>query len=220
MKRLALFVGFLVVGFLGLLACSDASGQANETPKPVPVAKSAAAPTIGANWTVDKTKSSLSFSGSQSGEVFTGTFGSFDAVINFDPDNLGNANVVVTIDTNSADAGEAERTDALPGKEWFYVKKFPLAKFIAADFKHLGGDNYQASGNLTIRDITTKIVLPFTLKLDNTRAVMDAKLTLNRTAYKIGTGMWASADWVGHDIAVNIHVEADQDMQAGVETAQ
>ena len=209
MRRLALFVGFL-----GLLACSDASGKAEEapkgTPKAAPVIKTVTPPITTANWTVDKTKSSLGFSGSQSGEAFTGAFSDFDAAINFDPADLGSANVVVTIDTNSADAGEAERTDALPGKEWFYVKKFPIAKFEASKFKHIDGEKYEAVGKLTIRGITQKIALPFTLKIENERATMDAKLTLNRTAYKIGTGMWASEDWVGHDVAVNIHIDANQ----------
>jgi len=209
MKHLSVFVGFL-----GLLACSDATGQAEEAPKITPqataVAKAEISPTITANWTMDKTKSTLAFSGNQSGEAFTGKFENFDAVINFNPNDLAAAKVVVTIDTNSADAGKAERTDALPSKEWFYVKKFPVAKFVSDDFKLLESDKYTAKGNLTIRDITQEIVLPFTLKVKNGRATMDAAFTLNRTAYKIGTGMWASEDWVGHDIAVNVHLEADQ----------
>lgn len=207
MRRLALFVGLL-----GLMACSDASGKAEETPKETakaaPVSKTAVSPVMSANWTVNKVESTLSFSGNQSGDNFTGAFSSFDAVINFDPNDLASAKVVVTIDTNSAEADDAERTDALPGKEWFYVKKFPLAKFEASKFKHIGGEKYQATGKLTIRDITQEVTLPFTLKIENERATMDAKLTLNRTAYKIGTGMWASEDWVGHDVAVNIHIEA------------
>ncbi len=161
-------------------------------------------------WAVNKTKSRLLFSGNQGGEVFTGSFGEFDAVIDFNPDDLAKAKVDVIINMDSAEAGDAERTDALPGKDWFYVKKFPVAKFEAADFEHLGGDKYVVKGSLTIRDIRKKLDLPFTLKIENGNAVMDAKLTLNRTAYKIGTGMWASEAWVSHDIIVNIHLEAQQ----------
>ena len=207
MKHLSVFVGFL-----GLLACSDATGQAEEAPKITPqataVEKAEISPVITANWAVYKAKSTLSFSGNQSGEAFTGKFENFDAVINFNPDDLATAKVVVTIDTNSADANDAERTDALPSKEWFYVKKFPVAMFKASELKHVQADKYEAKGNLTIRDITQEIVLPFNLKIEDGHATMDATFTLNRTAYKVGTGMWASEDWVGHDVAVNVHIEA------------
>lgn len=196
---------------LGLLACSDANGQDKGQSKAQMQEQATAisANQLTADWIVDTAKSSLSFSGNQSGEAFTGEFGKFDVVINFDPDDLANANVVVSIDMNSADANDAERTDALPGKEWFYVKKFPKAEFAATDFKNIEGKKFEAKGNLTIKDITQAIILPFTLKIENSHAVMDAKLSLNRNTYKIGTGMWASDDWVGHDITVTIHLEAD-----------
>ena len=203
MKRL-----ISVIGFLGLLACSDVSGKAEEAPIAEPV-KTAVSPTLIANWTVDKAKSTLSFSSSQSGEDFTGVFANFDAVINFDPDDLTTAQVIVSIDMNSANANDAERTDALPGKEWFHVSKFPTAKFKASDFTHIGDDKYLANGRLTIREQSHPILLPFTLKIENNLGVMDGALTLNRTAYKIGTGMWAGEDWVAHKVDVKIHLEAD-----------
>lgn len=208
MKRLS-----FCIGFLGLVACSDASGANGQNPSQTVAATGISEPVstgeqVISGWTVDKTKSTLWFSGMQSGTVFTGSFSGFDAVINFDPENLAATNVVVTIDMNSAKTDEAESTDALPGKEWFYVKKYPVAKFKATDFKHLGGNKYEAKGNLTIRDIAKEIVLPFTLNIEDGHANMDATLTLNRTAFKIGSGMWAGEDWVEHDIAVNIHIEA------------
>ncbi len=194
----------LIFGLFGLLACNTACVQAqdqqlNTTSE---VEKNAA------GWTVDKAKTTLSFSGIQSGEAFTGSFADFDAVINFDPNDLTNAKVVVTIDMNSANTDDAESTNALSGKEWFNVRKFPTAKFEAADFTYLENDRYEAKGSLTIRGIKQNINLPFTLKIENGYANMDAGLNLNRTAYKIGTGMWASKDWVEHSIAVKVHLEA------------
>lgn len=201
MKRLS-----IVIGFLGLLACSDASGHEKEQSQSISKTKEQ----IVSNWTVDKSKSTLTFSGIQSGEIFTGLFSDFDSVINFDPDDLENAKVVVTIDMNSAETGDLESTNALPSKEWFYIKKFPVAKFETSDFKHLGGDKYEAQGNLSIRGITQSINLPFTLKIENGYASMDAALNIKRTNFQIGTGMWASKDWVEHNIGVNVHLEAQQ----------
>ncbi len=207
-------------GLLGLLACSDADGQTQEYAQSQNHAQTQTSEQIDnrgikstqsvTSWAVDKAKSNLSFSGSQNGEAFAGGFSGFDADINFDPDNLSASKVVVTIDMNTADAGDAERTNALPGKEWFYVRKFPVAEFTATEFRHLSDDNYEAKGHLTIRDITQGIVLPFTLKIENDQANVDAILTINRSDYKIGTGMWASEEWVGKNVSIKIHLTAHE----------
>lgn len=201
MRRLSFFIGFI-----GLLACGDANVHAQD---PQPHKTDNIEQNI-SGWTVNKAKSTLAFSGVLSGEAFTGSFADFDAAINFDPDNLATATVVVIIDMNSAETDDVESTNALPGKEWFNIRKFPTAKFEATDFKYLGGDSYEAKGGLSIRGITKSINLPFTLKIENGYANMDAALNLNRTTYKIGTGMWASKDWVEHVIAVRVHLGAQQ----------
>ncbi|PHS76196.1 MAG: polyisoprenoid-binding protein [Robiginitomaculum sp.] len=203
MRRLSFFIGFI-----GLLACSDANVHAQAQAQQLD--KTANTEQNEASWTVNKAKSTLTFSGVLSGEAFTGSFSDFGATINFDPDNLTTATVVVIIDMNSAETDDVESTNALPGKEWFNVRKFPTAKFEATDFKYLGGDSYEAKGGLSIRGTTGSINLPFTLKIENGYANMDAALNLNRTTYKVGTGMWASKDWVEHVIAVRVHLEAQQ----------
>lgn len=205
MRRLSFFIGFF-----GLLACGDANVQAQAQAQGQQLDKTANTEQNEASWTVNKAKSTLAFSGVLSGEAFTGSFADFDTAINFDPDNLTTATVVVIIDMNSAETDDVESTNALPGKEWFNIRKFPVAKFEASRFKHLNGDKYEAHGNLSIRGITKSINLPFTLKIENGYANMDAALNLNRTTYKIGTGMWASKDWVEHVIAVRVHLEAQQ----------
>jgi len=194
-----------LIGLLGLFTYCDVYGHEEGQAQ----ARTVTEPIV-SNWAVKKTKSTLTFSGVQSGEAFTGSFSDFDAVIYFDPDSLENAEVVVTIDMNSASTGDVESTDALPGKEWFNVRKFPVAQFKATDFTHLENDKYEAKGNLSIKDVTQSIHLPFTLNIENGYASMDAGLNLNRPAYKIGTGMWASKYWVEHSIAVNVHLEAVQ----------
>jgi len=192
-----------VIAALALSACGDQSATA-QTATQAPKTSNAST-----HWTMDKSKSVLSFSAVQSGEAFTGTFERFDAQISFDPNNLAAANVVVSVDLKSADAGDMERTEALPGKEWFYVKKFPTAKFETTSFTHKGGTSYEAAADLTIRGTTQQIVLPFTLAIEGGHASMLGSLTLNRRDYNVGTGMWKSEDWADHSVGVNIALEAD-----------
>ena len=195
---------FIFAALLSLGACSDQGAQA-QIAEPT-----SGAPSLQANWSVDKTKSVLSFSAEQGGEGFTGTFEVFDAQIKFSPDDLAGSKVIVDITLASADAGDIERTEALPGKDWFYVKKFPKAKFETTSFTHKGGVQYEAAADLTIRGITKSVTLPFTLKIDDGHAFMESSLTLNRRDYNVGSGMWESEDWAGHQVIVNIVLEAEK----------
>jgi len=192
----------IITALLLLGACAQQGAQAQTA------TSASAASDLQANWTMDKSKSVLSFSAEQGGESFTGTFEVFDAQIKFSPDDLKGSKVIVDITLGSADAGDVERTEALPSKEWFYVDKFPKAKFETTGFAHKGGDRYEAQAGLTIRGITKSVTLPFTLKIEDERAVMQGSLTLNRRDYKIGNGMWESEDWAGHNVNVSIALEA------------
>ena len=201
----AVFKPFLI-GFAGLMicACSQDGAQAQSS---APVAQSQ----IQTNWTVDKANSKLGFKASQSGEEFSGEFKEFEAYIKFDPDDLKNAHVIVTIDIASIDAGDTERNDALPGKEWFSIKAFPKAQFISRNFTRTGEGQYEARGELTIKDITRPLNLPFSLNIENGKANMSSSISINRTEFDIGTGMWAKEDWVAHKVAIVIELVANQD---------
>ncbi|RZV43988.1 MAG: YceI family protein [Acidimicrobiales bacterium] len=146
--------------------------------------------------------------GSQGGEEFEGRFKNFDASIKFDPEDLQNTNVVVTIDMASVDAGDAERNEALPGKEWFAVKPFPNAVFTSTSIKHTGGNSYEASGELTLKDISRAVDLPFELKIDGDTAEMSGSTLIDRTDFQVGTGMWKSEDWVAHKVKINVKITA------------
>ena len=183
-------------------ACSDQGATAQPTAAP--------ATQIQTNWTVDKAKSSLSFTAVMGGDSFTGNFDGFETQIKFNADDLPGSKVIAIIDMNSADAGDKDRNDALPGKEWFFVKSFPKSTFETTGFTYLGGDKYEAAANLTMRGTTKQVVLPFTLTIENGRAVMEGALSLNRRDYNIGTGMWKSEDDVAHNVSVKIRVEADK----------
>ncbi|MBL4854095.1 MAG: YceI family protein [Robiginitomaculum sp.] len=160
------------------------------------------------NWAVDKSTSSIAFSGEQTGEKFTGSFANFDVQITFSPDDLAGAKIVAVIDLASVDAGDKDRNGALPGKEWFFVKKFPKARFEATGFKHLGGNAYETTGQLTIRGVDKTITLPFTLDIEGGQAAMQGQISLNRRDYNIGTGMWKNEDWVKHNVNVQVVINA------------
>ena len=194
---------------LSLGGCSNAASD------PVRV-EAAAAPaastnTAQGNWIMDEAESKIEFAGVQKGKSFTGHFTDFDALINFNPDELGGSSVKVVIDMASAEAGDEERNESLPGKDWFNVKAFPEAVFESSAFSFVSGSEYTAQGMLTIRGNSLPVTLPFTLTINGDSAEMTSDgLTLDRTNYGVGQGVWSKGEWVDKTVAVNIRVVANR----------
>ncbi len=160
------------------------------------------------SWTVDHDESTLGFIASQGGSPFEGEFGRFEADIDFDPQDLASSRAVVTIDVSSARTGSSDRDQALPTDPWFDAGSFPEARFETTGFRHLGGNEYEAEAELTIKDITRPVTLPFTLVIEGERADADGRLTLSRVDYDVGTGEWAGSGVVAHDVVVVVALTA------------
>ena len=162
------------------------------------------------SWTVDAEASTLGFVATQGGNEFTGQFDAWQADIVFSPDDLANSQVTVTIDMASADAGANDRNSQLPTSDWFDVDSHPTATFATTGFTHLGGDDYEAAAELTIKGVTLPVTLPFTLAIDGDTAAVGGSLTLVRTDYQVGEGQWASGSTVGLDVTVVVDLTASR----------
>jgi polyisoprenoid-binding protein YceI len=167
-----------------------------------------AGPAGAATWTVDPTRSSLSFQGVQTGSPFQGKFDKFTAQIEFDPSKPEAGHVVVLIDMASAHTGDTQRDESLPQNDWFDVKSNPQARFEATGFRAKGGDNYEAAGRLTIRGIGRDCVLPFTLDISGDTAHAKGHVQILRTDFSIGQGPWASGQWVALQVGVDFDLTA------------
>ena len=167
-----------------------------------------AIPAQAADWTIDPAKSHLGFTGTQTGSAFTGRFSTFSGTISFDPAHPETGHGHVVIDTASAATGDRQRDGAIPGADWFDVAKYPQAVFDITGFAHGAGDEYTAHGTLTIKGRTQPETLPFTLSIDGDTAHARGHLDLVRTLFGIGTGPWASGQWVATGVGVDLDIAA------------
>jgi polyisoprenoid-binding protein YceI len=165
-------------------------------------------PVFAASWTVDPARSHLGFSGVQNGEAFKGAFGKWTADISFDPAHPEAGSATVSIDMASAGTGDVQRDAALPQAEWFDLKTSPLATFEAKGFIAKGGDAYEAPGRLTIRGVSKNVVLPFNLTIKDGKAQAKGHLTLVRTDFGVGQGVWKTDEWVALDVGVDVDISA------------
>ncbi len=159
-------------------------------------------------WTLDAEKSTLRFSATQQNEQFTGRFKNFTAQINLNPDDLSNASIKAVIEMKSVDAGAADRNGSLPTRVWFNVKTFPEASFTSSSVTHLQGDDYEATGTLSIKGVSKEVTLPFTLTIVADVATASGKLSLNRTDFNVGEGDYADGSEIGFGVEVMVDLVA------------
>ncbi len=160
-----------------------------------------------AEWSVDPESSILGFSGTAEGMAFEGTFKQFSPKIQFDPADLSSARFEVEIILGSADTNSAERDETLRGSDFFATKRFPSATYTATSFRDLGEGKFAADGSLSLRGAEKPVTLEFSWKSSDGRATLDGSSMLQRLDFEIGTGDWADAATISHEIAVRTHLE-------------
>lgn len=157
----------------------------------------------GAQWCVDHDTSQLGFRGTQDGEPFDGEFRDFEASLRFDPEQPDAGRFDVMVRPASADTGNSRRDDTLHESAWFHTQAYPEARFTTTAIRAAGGEYaYKATGRLTIRERTREINLPFDWQVDGDKAAMEARVTLDRTAFGVGQGQWSDCSSVGCEVEV------------------
>jgi polyisoprenoid-binding protein YceI len=169
---------------------------------------------LAASWTIED-GSAIRFEAYQQGAPVPGSFERFTAQIVFDPDDLASSRIEVEIDTASISTGHKDRDTALRSPPLLDVERWPTARFASARVEHLGGEAYQARGELTIRDVRKDVVLPFTLHIadhpgnpDLLQADAAGELTISRLDFGVGQGEWASTATVGEKVVIAVAVVA------------
>jgi len=163
-----------------------------------------------ADWTLDGAKSTLGFSGTQTGTPFKGHFGKFGGTISLDPQHPETGHIQISIDMASAATGDAQRDGALPGKDWFSTSTFPTATFESSSIRLISAGHYEAQGKLTIRNVTKPLTLPFTLAVQGQDAHATGHVQLVRTNFGVGQGPWVSGQWVALEVGVDFDLTAHQ----------
>jgi|GEM_PF-435322 len=160
-------------------------------------------------WEVVHEESILGFATTQMGSRFEGRF-DFSADMRFSADDLEASEFDVTVDVTSARTGSRDRDQALAEPEFFWFEEFPEAYFRTTRIEHIEGNEYQAVANLTIRDITHEVTLPFTWeeKDDEARvngkvtASMDGGLTMEPLEWDVGSEEWVKDGSIGRETEV------------------
>ncbi len=159
------------------------------------------------NWSVDYQLSSISFSGVHDGNPYSGKFGNWTADIGFDPDQVSQAKVLVTVITGSAAANQKLYTDSLKAAEWLNPDAFPTATIILDGMVETDR-GYSANAAVTLKGINLDYPLDFTLIMDGDTARVSGSTTVQRKPLDLGQQSDPDGDWVAEDVRIDIIVVA------------
>ena len=148
-------------------------------------------------------KSAITFSYKQMGVAMDGKFKKFSAQVSLDTAKLDKAKGSIDIDLASIDTGSSEADQEVVGKSWFNVAAHPKASFVLKGLKATGANQYEATGQLSIKGQTRELHAP--LKL-SPQGALTGSFVLKRGDYGIGEGMWAKFDVVANEITVNFNL--------------
>ena len=148
-----------------------------------PVATEALAGT----YTIDAAHSRIGFSTRHAMVTkVRGQFDEFEGTATFDPEDPSKSSAQVVIKAASIDTHQADRDAHLRSDDFFAVETYPEIRFVSTSAKKVDETNWELTGDLTIKDVTKPITIPFEYTgsavdpFGNQRIGFEGSVTVNR----------------------------------------
>ena len=180
-------------------------------------------------WTLDPTHTQVEFSVKHM--MFTTVRGRFSAVegtVELDEDQPNASSVRVDIDAASIDTQVEDRDAHLRSEDFLDVENHPKLTFRSKEIRGLvvePGADFEIVGDLTIRGVTKEVTLDARFEgtgtdpWGGTRAGFSAGTKIDRRDFELtwNQALEAGGVLVGHDVKIELQVQAVQEQEAGVE---
>jgi polyisoprenoid-binding protein YceI len=162
------------------------------------------------NWSVDPVHSTAIFSARHfnAGNVW-GRFNEIKGDIAWDDQDPGKSSFNLTVNADSLDTHNQMRDNHLKGPDFFNVKQYGQITFKSTSIKK-SGENYEVTGDLTIKGATKPITVQLTKLGEGTdprgtpRIGFETRFTINRSDF----GVSGLPGGVGEQIPMIVAIEA------------
>jgi len=120
-----------------------------------------------------------------------GSFNEFEGSGYFDADDPSASHLQLTIQAASIDTRNADRDGHLRSNDFFDMDTYPEIHFVSTAIENTGDEEYQVTGDLTIKGVTKPVTIAFEYTgtavdpYGNTRIGLDGKTTVNRKDWGI-----------------------------------
>ncbi|GAB5550621.1 MAG: hypothetical protein Sapg2KO_02120 [Saprospiraceae bacterium] len=131
---------------------------------------------------IDSATSQASFTVKKLGLITVkGTLKDFSGSINFDEKDLSNSSFETSLAVSTINTGTPKRDEHLKSADFFAADTYPEISFRSTAIENIGG-KYQATGQLTIQDLSKEVIIPFDFK----NGTFKGAFSLNRLDYNLG----------------------------------
>jgi polyisoprenoid-binding protein YceI len=119
----------------------------------------------------------------------------------------------MTINAGTVNTANERRDAHLRTADFFETDKFPTLRFVSNNIQKTGENTFVAVGNLTIKETTKEIRLPFTFlgsmphPRGGTVAGFKANYQILRNDYGVGTGGYVETQTIGNEVDIEILLE-------------
>lgn len=152
------------------------------------------------------TKSTVTFKIKNLGINTGGSIGGVQANIMFDPNKLEQSSIEAMAEVNTINTDNDMRDEHLKSDSYFDVAKYPRITIKSISLKHKSGNKYIGQFNVTIKDKTLPLEIPFTYNESGNTASFNGILKLKRSAFGIGGSTLTLSD----DVTISIDVETSK----------
>ena len=115
-----------------------------------------------------------------------GSFNDFEGTATIDGSNPAASSVQVSISVDSIDTRNKQRDDHIRTNDFLDVANHPKITFVSTSITHDGGNDFEVTGDLTIRGITKSVTLPLEFQgeasdpFGNRRIGFEGSVVINR----------------------------------------
>ncbi len=134
-----------------------------------------------------------------------GSFGKFQGKLQFDPAAPQVASIMGSVETQTIETGNSLRNKHLREKESFFeAAKYPKISIASKKIEKVG-QNYAGVFDITIKNVTKSVRIPFNVNIINNEATFESNFTINRKDWALGGSTIGMANEV--QLLIKIHCQ-------------
>lgn len=130
-----------------------------------------------------------------------GTIIDMQGTVKFDSQNLDSAIFDVSVDLNTINTADEKRDAHLKNEDFFEIEKWSTINFRSLQITEQDSV-YSVTGNLTIKDVTKQVVVPFSIIETDSTITFTGGEIVNRIDYNVGVNY--NNFKIGYAISLNI----------------
>jgi len=130
-----------------------------------------------------------------------GTISDLKSTIRFYPDDVPRSSITTAIRPATINTGNKKRDNHLKTIDFLEVEKYSSISFISKSFRQIG-EYYVVEGDLTLKDVTKPITIPFEFINYGDSAVFRGDFNINRLDYHVGK----RSHFMGNEVRIHLDI--------------